>query len=245
MALLPNFVIVGAMRGGSSALARALSRHPDVFVAPGKEMHYFNRHFERGIDWYQSRLSGGEAAVARGDATPLYMYDQLARRRMIETLPDARFLAIIRDPVDRAYSHYWHNRRRERESRTFEEAVKSKPSEQVLDYLGLSRYAEHLKDLESAAPGRLLVLINEDLRHRRAETLHRAWAFIGVDPGLGSVEPPAPRRSLMARIRQRRRAPKDYPPLAPSTRAGLAKQFTAEVDALEAWLDRDLSAWRA
>jgi hypothetical protein len=242
--MLPNFVIVGAMRGGSSALARALSQHPDVFVAPGKEMHYFNRHFQQGLGWYESRFAGGEAALARGDATPLYMYDQLTRRRMTETLPSARFIAIIRDPVDRAYSHYWHNRRRERESRSFDEAVKGKPSEQILDYMGLSRYATNLRDLETLAPDRLLVLINEDLRHRRADTLERTWKFIGVDPGRGSVEPRARKKGLMARLRQKKRAPRDYPPLAPSLRAGLVGEFKTEVDDLESWLGRDLTAWR-
>jgi hypothetical protein len=243
--MLPNFVIVGAMRGGSSALARAVSQHPDVVIAPGKEVHFFNRKFDRGLDWYESLFAGNENVPARGDATPLYMYDALARRRMTETLPTARFIAIIRDPVDRAYSHYWHNRRRERENRAFEDAVKAKPSEQILDYMGLSRYAENLRDLDSAAPERLMVLINEDLRHRRAETLERVWNFIGVEPGRGSIEPPPPRRSLMARLRQRRRAPKDYPPLAEATRAQLVKEFTAEIDALEEWLGRDLSAWRS
>ena len=242
--MLPNFVIVGAMRGGSSALARAVSNHPDVFLAPGKEMNYFNRNLGRGLEWYESRFAGSEAAVARGEATPLYMYDPQVLRRMVDTLPSARFVAIVRHPVDRAYSHYWHNRRRDRESQSFEVAVKSPPREQVFEYLRMSRYTESLRDLESLAPGRLLVLINEDLRHRRAETLERVWRFIGVDPAQGTIEPLAPRRSLMARLRQRRRAPGDYPPMAPTTRAQLLEEFKSEVDALEAWLGRDLTAWR-
>ena len=243
--MLPSFVIVGAMRGGTSALTRAISQHPDVFIAPGKEMHFFNRNFERGLDWYEGRFAGSDAAAARGEATPLYMYDPQALRRMVETLPSARFIAIIRHPVDRSYSHYWHNRRRDRERQSFEEAIRLPPKELIFEYLQMSRYTENLRELESLAPGRLLVLINEDLRNRRAETLDRVWRFIGVDPARGTVEPRSPRRSLMASLRRRRRVPRDYPPMDPATRAGLLEEFKGEVAALEEWLGRDLTAWRS
>ena len=79
---LPNFLIVGAMRSGTTALARYLGAHPDVFVAPEKEIHFFDRYYDRGIGWYEDRFSRDESEIAIGEATQSYMYDPLAIERM-------------------------------------------------------------------------------------------------------------------------------------------------------------------
>lgn len=244
--MLPNFLVVGAMKGGSSALTRGIAQHRDVFIAAGKEMHYFDRHFERGISWYESCFAGAEGKLAIGESTPTYMNDPMVRSRMLEVLPSARFVAIIRHPADRAYSHYWHNRRRGREQRSFAEAITEQAPAELFAYLDLSRYAERLQGLEkNAGAERLLVLLNEDLRHHRADTLRKVWGFLGVDPDFGVTIEPRPRRGLMGRVRQRRRPPSEYPPMAASTRTNLVEHFAEEIDRLEQWLGRDLSAWRA
>lgn len=245
--MLPDFVIVGTMKGGSSALTRGVGNHPDVFIADGKELHFFDEHFDRGLDWYEACFAAATDGQVIGEATPRYMNDPVVVDRMLATLPKSKFIAILRDPVDRAYSHYWHNRRRGRETRGFEEAIADQnPESEIFAYLDLSKYTERLQRIESGAgEDGLLVLLNEDLRHNRGDTLKRVWEFIGADPGRGTVEMPVRNLSMMAKLKQRRRAKKrQYPPMPPATRKKLLPLYATEVDALEAWLGRDLSRWR-
>src|SRR5437764_7156012 len=107
---LPNFFIIGAMRSGTTSLTRYLNAHPDVFVAPGKELHFFDQRFDRGLDWYRDCFERAAGQRAIGEATQSYMYDAEAMTRLAVTVPKARLLAILRNPVDRAWSHYWLNR---------------------------------------------------------------------------------------------------------------------------------------
>jgi hypothetical protein len=128
MPRLPNFVIIGAPRSGTTSLAHSLSQHPEVFVTMQvKELHFFDTNFDRGLDWYRQQFSGADAAAAKaaGEATPTYMYDETAMSRMAETVPDARLIAILRNPVDRAYSHYWMNRSLDREDLLFPVAIET------------------------------------------------------------------------------------------------------------------------
>ena len=105
-ALLPNFVVIGAMRSGSTSLYKYLQAHPDVFM-PRKEIHFFDVKWDRGIAWYHTRFEGYAGQTAIGEATPTYLADPVALDRMAATIPDARLVAVLRDPIDRAYSHYW------------------------------------------------------------------------------------------------------------------------------------------
>src|SRR5262245_45971784 len=120
---LPTFLIVGAMRSGTTSLARYLGAHPDVFVAPEKEIHFFDRCFDRGVAWYAERFIQAAGAGAIGEATQSYMYDPDAIARMRSVVPSARLLTILRHPTDRAYSHYWLNRAHGLEDRSFEAAI--------------------------------------------------------------------------------------------------------------------------
>jgi len=175
------------------------------------------------------------------------MNDPAAVDRITATLPRGKFIAILRHPVDRAYSHYWHNQRRGRETRGFEEAIADpNPESEIFGYVDLSYYTERLQRLESGAGNGLLVLLNEDLRHEREDTLNKVWEFIGVDPARGSTEKPVRSTSMMGKLRKRRREKnRQYPPMAPATRRKLLELYSNEVDALEAWLGRGLSRWRS
>jgi hypothetical protein len=120
---LPTFLVIGAMKAGTSTLARALAQHPQVFVPRAKEVHFFDHHFGRGLDWYRAWFEEAGAVPAVGEASPTYMHNEGAWLRMARTLPDARLIAILRDPGDCAYSHYWHNVRWGREPLSFREAL--------------------------------------------------------------------------------------------------------------------------
>ncbi len=122
-ARLPDFVIVGVMRSGSTSLFRYLADHTDVFMVQPKEMHFFDQNYIRGLDWYKSRFAAAEAGQRAGEVTPSYLSSSVAMERLAADVPGVQAIAILRDPVDRAYSHYWLRHARGREARPWEQVV--------------------------------------------------------------------------------------------------------------------------
>lgn len=125
---LPDVVIVGAMKAGTTSLYHYLCQHPNVDGAWSKEVHYFDENYDRNPFWYRSNfdLHGGSLAV---EATPRYLYDEETLWRMSVLLPDATVIALLREPVSRAYSHYKHVQRGMgkwgTDHRSFEEAARA------------------------------------------------------------------------------------------------------------------------
>jgi hypothetical protein len=124
---LPDFVVIGAMKSGTSFFYHLLTQHPLVERAAAKELHFFNNHFNLGVEWYRRcfpppKWKEGRRTIT-GEATPGYLRSPLAAERMAEIIPEARLIALLRNPVDRAYSDYQQVVRKGRESRTFEEAI--------------------------------------------------------------------------------------------------------------------------
>jgi hypothetical protein len=107
---LPDFLVIGAQRAGTTLLHRLLAAHPEVYVPTArKEIHYFDRYFERGPAWYRGYFPGAEEAAryrAIGEVTPDYLSTPHAAERIRATLPGCRLVAILRDPVERVVS--WH-----------------------------------------------------------------------------------------------------------------------------------------
>jgi hypothetical protein len=135
MRSLPEFLIIGGQRCGTTSLYQYLARHPAVAPAAlNKGIHYFDTNFDRSIRWYRShfptdaykatlRLRRGVPRVITGEGTPYYVFHPLAPGRIAEALPDARSILILRDPVERAQSHYQHEVARGFETLPFEEAL--------------------------------------------------------------------------------------------------------------------------
>lgn len=123
---LPSALIIGTQRGGTSSLFNYLVQHPDVLPPLRKEVHYFDLNHARGPNWYRGcfpyshRLRQGAITI---DATPYYMMHPLAAERAAELLPDLKLIALLRNPIDRALSHYQHEVRGGRESLSFAEAL--------------------------------------------------------------------------------------------------------------------------
>lgn len=182
--MLPNFVIIGAMKAGTTSLYHYLRQHPEVFMPATKELHYFvaEKNWSRGPEWYERQFAGAGGAVAVGEASPDYAkfpeYRGVAQR-LADALPHARIVYAVREPVERIRSHYLHDVARGRERRPIEVAVPGNPH-----YLAPSSYAMQIEQyLEHFPRERLLVIRSEDLRARREETMHRVHSFLGVDPG--------------------------------------------------------------
>jgi hypothetical protein len=191
---LPNFLIVGAPRCGTTSLSSYLSDHPDVFLAPQKEVNYFDYHYRRGVEWYRAQFDGVTAERLVGEASPRYMFDDDSMERMATLVPDARLVAILREPVARAYSAYWFRWGLSGEELSFEEAIEEElqpgwvPKGRIPPLLPMSRYLPALERVCRYYPrSSLLVLLLEDLRTEPEKTFASLCDFLGVD---SSVKPP-------------------------------------------------------
>jgi len=194
----PTFLILGAPKCGTTSLAYWLMDHPDVHVPPEKELYFFDAEFERGLDWYRSRLDGA-GARAVGEATPAYLAAAEAPARIASAVPQARLIALLRDPVDRAYSHYQHWAQEKQERRTFAEVVELELSRPPIDearawdperperysYLAFGRYHRQLlRYLDHFSREQMLVLLLEDLHEDPVSAWQQVCRHIDVDPDI-------------------------------------------------------------
>jgi sulfotransferase family protein len=180
---LPNFLIIGAMKGGTTSLFRYLGEHPQVFTPAFKAPEFFagKSHTARGLDWYRKQFAACPPdAIAVGEASNVYTkfptYTDVPRR-IAEHIPDARLIYVVRDPIARIRSHYQHRVTEGREKAPFETAVFENSI-----YTDYSRYAMQLEQyLEHFAREQLLVITSEALRHDRVATMERVYEFLGVE----------------------------------------------------------------
>ena len=180
---LPNFLLIGAMKAGTTSLYHYLRSHPQVFMPSFKAPEFFagKAHTKRGIDWYRNQFAGaGAEAVAIGEASNVYTkfpHYPGVPERIAEQIPDVKLLYIVRDPVERIRSHY--------QTRVAEGAEKASFGSAVLEnpiYLDYSRYWLQIEQyLACFSDEQLLVTTAEQLRHDRASLLRRVYTFLGVD----------------------------------------------------------------
>lgn len=190
--MLPNTFIIGAQKSGTTALHRMLAAHPDVFFprAP-QEIHFFDldENFLKGLDWYEQffREWSGQRIVAQ--TSPLYFFLPEVPSRIRQIVPDAKLIVILRDPVDRAYSHYWHAVKHGVEMLTFEDAIKQEPqrmqgsfaSRRNFSYLSRGRYSEqYLRYLEHFPADNILALRFSDLANDLDATFRRCSDFLEI-----------------------------------------------------------------
>jgi hypothetical protein len=186
---LPDFIVIGAMKAGSTTLHRYLRGHPQIVMSDPKELHYFveERSWSEGEDWYRSHFPVRPGVVC-GEASVTYTQAALyagVPARMAQVVPQARLIYLLRDPVERMRSHYVHELAALREHLPIERALCEQPK-----YLDVSRYAGQLDRFLAHYPqGQILLLTSEALFARPREVLAQVFTFLGVDP---SYEPPAP-----------------------------------------------------
>jgi hypothetical protein len=248
MSLCPwrvDFVVGGTMKGGTSALDAFLARHPEIRMASGKETHFFDTddHFSPGVrpdyDLYHRHFAPGPDTRLLGDATPIYLFWEPAPARVMAYNPSMKWVLLLRQPVERAYSHWNMLRQNGQESLDFADAVAQEPSrraalsgqDRVFSYLDRGFYARQLHRLLRVVPRRqVLVLRSEELRRDHHATLGRIFAFLGVDRGV-EIEPMAiHQRSYEA-------------PLPAELKRELTAHFIDDIRDLESMLGWDLSDW--
>lgn len=260
---LPDFLIIGAKKAGTSSLMNWLLRHPAVFsmfprIQATKSPHFFDLNFWRGPAWYASHFPTRRVRRRRerqigtlsvvGEASPYYMFHPAAPARAAATVPDARVIVLLRDPVSRAYSNFWDRKAFGSEDlATFEQALAAEQTrlatvddDRLRDdpryysfhhdhhsYLARGRYAEHLEPwLGAVAPERRLVLQAEHLFVDPAGAFGTVQRFLGI-PETAEV----PLRHYNERQR---------PAMDPATRGWLADYYRPHNQTLYRLLGQDL-----
>ena len=206
---LPDFLLIGAPKAGTTALHVALAQHPELHLSRNKEPKFFltdgppptgggpgdaatYRAYIWRRDEYEALFEGAPAGTLCGESTTLYLRDPDAHRRIAQLIPQAKLIAVVRDPVDRAHSNWMHLRSAGMEAEgDFVRACRLEEQRAAAGwgpfwrYAGLGRYGEQLEHLFSVVPrDQVLVLRYRQLREEPLETLDRVCTFLGVEPGV-------------------------------------------------------------
>ncbi len=268
MARLPTYIIAGGMRCGTTALNSYLREHPEVTVSSSKEVHFFDEKWDLGLDWYRDQFPGSDGAIAVGEATPNYMFRPFALDRMRDTLPDVKLIVMLRNPADRAYSHYWHDRTRGKVTEEFAAmAARELAGEDIgpAAYLDRGRYRRQIVDILERFPRSALhVAAFEDMRSDPDTVFAGVCQFVGVDPTfrpehLGAAvnaytefrslrvrdwarKLPKRLENLVARVNRVEAA--SYPPMDQAVREKINAEFAAANAGLDELLGQELPDWR-
>jgi Sulfotransferase domain len=184
---LPNLIIIGAMKCGTSSMHSYLDAHPEISMSRQKELNFFSfdRHWQRGEDWYGRHFAS--TAAIRGESSPSYSKFPKVPHvpgRMKALIPSARFIYLVRDPVARIVSHYMHLRDSGKEKRSLDEALSQFEGNQYID---CSRYHMQLQQyLDHFSQSQILVVSAEEMKENRRETLRNVFRFLNVDESVRS-----------------------------------------------------------
>ena len=121
--LLPHFLAIGVQKGGTTTLQRLLEQHPGVYLPSAKELHYFSLHYGQGEGWYRQYFAGAALSQRCGEITPYYLFHPSAPQRILALLPQVKLVVMLRDPVERALSQYFHSVRLGLEPLALEQAL--------------------------------------------------------------------------------------------------------------------------
>ena len=210
MHVLPDFIIIGASRSGTTSLYEYLNQHPSIIRGVGKEIHYFDKNFDRGIKWYKSffptkrkksKLEDKQnGKCLTGESTPRYLFHHHTPKRVLELLPNVKLIVVLRNPVDRAYSRYHQQVAVGLEELSFEDAINQEEIRITDDMKKMERdenfysvnffrksyptmgiYVNQLKRWFEYFPReQFLILKSEDLKSNPSEVYNQTIEFLGL-----------------------------------------------------------------
>lgn len=196
---LPNFMCLGAAKSGTTTLYDILRQHPEIYTSSFKEPHFFDikENFENGLSWYEKTYFNKSDSKIVADFTPSYLFDKYAPKRIFDSLgAEVKFLVVMRNPVDRAYSHYLHSKRDLHEKEIFEKSLELERDrlhyyEKKSDYLFYLRHSYIQQGLYSKMLERYLRYFNienflfihfeDDFLKERDLTIRKILDFLEVD----------------------------------------------------------------
>jgi hypothetical protein len=206
---LPNFLVIGAAKAGTNALYHYLRQHPQVYMSPWKEPKFFAFESEADLGFraadgreaavnstvvldrakYEELFAGARGETALGEASPQYLYAEKAPGRIKRLVPQARLVAVLRNPVDRAFSSYQHLLREGLEPLDFGAALDAESARIAEKYAFIYRYTDlgfYTRQLDRYAaifpPEQLLILLYDDLQRSPGEMCRQVFSFLRVDP---------------------------------------------------------------
>lgn len=201
--VLPDFLIVGVMKGGTTSLFKYLAGHPQVAAPFRKEIKFFDSNYFHGLEWYRAHFplkSGLDGGKITGEASPYYMFHPCAPARICAALPGAKIILLLRNPVDRAFSHYQHMVRVGVESLSFKDALAQEEirlageAEKIAadprystakhvrySYKARGYYLAQLQTWYGLYPKeQILVLKSEDLSDQPSSVFRQTLKFLGL-----------------------------------------------------------------
>ena len=187
----PDFIVIGIAKGGTTSLYDYLNDHPLIEMPKTKEIHFFDENYDIGLKKYLKNfpIRNEQGFPLSGDATPRYMVRPFVAKRVFANFPDAKLIVLLRNPVDRAFSHYKEHIF-PKQKITFEEALSKEfaclsQGRNDVDLILLQRgfYAEHLKQwLKFFPKEQFLILISEDFFKKPQEAMDKIYAFLDLPP---------------------------------------------------------------
>src|SRR3984957_12508172 len=207
---MPDFILIGAQKSGTSSMFAYLRQHPQIVRPIFKEPYFFDRHYDRGLDWYGCNFPSRSAMARLGErtgrkhltfeATATYVFEPQVPARIARDIPTRKFIVLLRNPVERAISAYWHARRMGKETRSLGEAVDADhhryEQEKSFEdgtgprpegdpprptYLRRGIYAESVARWQSVfSPEDLLVLQSEAMFGDPRAIMTRVFVFLGL-----------------------------------------------------------------
>jgi hypothetical protein len=247
-------LIVGTQRGGTSSLYSYLGRHPDVEPSIRKEVDFFSIRYEEGLNWYRAHFPYRFRARFTFEATPDYLLHPLAAERANKLLPHAKVIVMLRDPVERAFSHYQHNRRLGNEPLRFADALAAEPERTAgeverlvadpgyrgvnlrrFGYVARGKYHEQVRRwLDAYGPEQVMVIRSEDFFADPSAVFADVLKFVGLPPVAfsqfrnHSIRPEATLTNSLP-----------IEPFDTTTRGQLVEEFAEHNDRVYRLLDRD------
>lgn len=209
--VLPDFIILGAQKAGTTTIYDNLVKNPAVVPCDIKEVHFFDNNWHKGQNWYRAHFATQRQKSAAqqagrswltGEGSPYYMFHPCVPARVKALCPQARLIVVLRNPVERAYSHYQHEKRKGRESLSFEEALAAEDhrlqgkrekllvdpiyksfSHQHYSYKTRGHYAEQLAEWFKIFPREQFHIIeSHELSHSFTRTFQDLQLFLGLVP---------------------------------------------------------------
>ncbi|MEM6403967.1 MAG: sulfotransferase, partial [Cyanobacteria bacterium P01_D01_bin.116] len=238
----PNFIIIGQAKCGTSSLYNYLKQHPQILPALKKEIGFWSvkSNFDKGLDWYLAHFTAisSEESLITGEATPGYLDSKEAAVSLFQEFPNMKLIVLLRNPVDRALSHYYMCVRQSRDHRSVEKAilsgvevittksdVNSYNDFNISSYIKRSQYIESLSQwMELFPKNQFLIVKSEDFFAVPANTLNQVFQFLEVESYQLQAYPNKSKGS--------------YPLISQSMRQTLSNYFRPFNQQLEEYLDR-------